>query len=69
MPHNALGGVLYAIGPTILVGLIFWFAMRAIFRADKSERSAYTEIEAEERARAEAEERAERAAAATRVAE
>jgi flagellar biosynthesis/type III secretory pathway M-ring protein FliF/YscJ len=60
VPHNAIGGVLYAIGPTILVGLLFWFAMRAIFRADKSERAAYTAIEAEERARAEAEERAAR---------
>lgn len=69
MPHNAVGGVLYAIGPTILVGLLFWFAMRAIFRADKSERAAYTEIEAEERARAEAEERSERAAATARVVE
>jgi flagellar biosynthesis/type III secretory pathway M-ring protein FliF/YscJ len=69
MPHNAVGGVLYAIGPTILVGLLFWFAMRAIFRADKSERAAYTEIEAEERARAEAEERSERAAATGRVVE
>ncbi|RKR75697.1 hypothetical protein [Frondihabitans australicus] len=65
MPHNAIGGVLYAIGPTILVGLLFWFAMRAIFRADKSERAAYTSIEAEERAKAEAEERAERQAATT----
>jgi hypothetical protein len=58
VPHNLIGGVLYAIGPTILVGLIFWFAMRAIFRADKTERAAYTQIEAEERARAEADEKA-----------
>lgn len=63
MPHNALGGVLYAIGPTILVGLLFWFAMRAIFRADKTERAVYSEIEAEERAKAEAEEKAARPAA------
>ncbi|GAA4266170.1 hypothetical protein [Frondihabitans peucedani] len=56
MPHNVIGGILYAIGPTILVGGLFWFALRAIFRADKNERAAYTAIEAEERARAEAEE-------------
>jgi hypothetical protein len=36
--------------------------MRAIFRADRTERAAYTEIEAEERAKAEAEEVALRAA-------
>lgn len=56
MPHNVIGGILYAIGPTILVGGLFWFALRAIFRADKNERAAYTAIEAEERARAEADE-------------
>lgn len=56
MPHSVIGGIVYSVTPTILVGLIFWFAMRAIFRADRTERSAYAEIEAEERARAEAEE-------------
>jgi flagellar biosynthesis/type III secretory pathway M-ring protein FliF/YscJ len=62
VPHNAIGGIFYAIGPTILVGLLFWFAMRAIFRADKTERAVYNEIEAEERAKAEAEESALRSA-------
>ncbi|MDQ1596941.1 MAG: hypothetical protein QOI70_365 [Microbacteriaceae bacterium] len=37
--------------PTILVGLIFWVVMRAIFRADRTERKVYAKIEAEERAR------------------
>jgi membrane-bound ClpP family serine protease len=41
----------FSITPTIVVGLIFWFAMRAIIRADRAERQAYTDIEAEERAR------------------
>ena len=36
--------------PSIVVGLIFWFAMKSIFNADKSERQA------EARAHAEAEE-------------
>ncbi|BDZ48826.1 hypothetical protein GCM10025867_10670 [Frondihabitans sucicola] len=63
MPHNVIGGIFYAIGPTILVGLLFWFAMRAIFRADKTERAAYNAIELEERARAEAEESTVRPAA------
>ena len=38
--------------PPIVVGLIFWFAMKSIFNADKSERQA------EARAHAEAETRA-----------
>ncbi|MCU1561797.1 MAG: hypothetical protein V7635_1300 [Arthrobacter sp.] len=38
--------------PSVVVGLLFWFAMKSIFNADKSERQA------EARARAEAEERA-----------
>ena len=43
--------------PSLVVGLIFWFAMRAIFNADKSERQA------EAKAQAEADARAPRAAA------
>lgn len=37
--------------PTILVGLIFWFIIRAVMHADRTERKAYAAIEAEERAR------------------
>jgi hypothetical protein len=37
--------------PTILVGLIFWFVMRAILRSDRTERRVHAEIEAEERAK------------------
>jgi hypothetical protein len=33
--------------PPIVVGLIFWFAMRAIFNADKSEREALAQAERE----------------------
>ena len=42
---------LYSVTPTILLGLIFWFVMRSIINADRSERSAYAKIEAEERAK------------------
>lgn len=38
--------------PSVVVGLIFWFAMKSIFNADKSERQA------EARAQAEAQEKA-----------
>jgi hypothetical protein len=44
-------GVVYALAPTILVGLLFWFIMRSIIRADRTERSVYAKIEAEERAK------------------
>ncbi len=42
---------IYSVVPTILVGLIFWLVMRAIIRADRTERRVYAEVEAEERAR------------------
>ena len=45
--------VLAAIAPPILIGLLFWFIMRAIIRADSKERQVYAEIEAEERAKLE----------------
>lgn len=39
----------YSVTPTILIGLVFWFVMRAILRADRGERDAYAGIEREER--------------------
>lgn len=50
---------LYSVTPTILVGLIFWFVLRAIIRSDRSERAVHAQIEAEERAKFEAEQAAE----------
>jgi hypothetical protein len=38
--------------PSLVVGLLFWFAMRAIFNADKSERQAEAKAQAEADARA-----------------
>ena len=46
-----MSNALFSVTPTILVGLIFWFALRAILRADRTERDAYAKIEAEERAK------------------
>ncbi len=43
--------VIYALAPTILLGIVFWVVMRSILRADRTERKVYSEIEAEERAR------------------
>ena len=42
---------IWSLAPTVLIGLIFWFVMRAIIRADRNERKAYARIEAEERAK------------------
>jgi hypothetical protein len=51
MPTDLWGGIAWALAPTIIVGLIFWFIMRMVVRADRDERRAYAKIEAEERAR------------------
>jgi len=48
---DELVGALWALTPPILVGLLFWFILRSISRADRTERKAYAKIEAEERAR------------------
>lgn len=49
-----LAPLIFSIAPTVLLGLVFWFVMRAIIRSDRGERTAYAKIEAEERARFEA---------------
>ena len=51
MPEDLMWGAIYSITPTILVGLLFWFIMRAIIKSDATERSAFAKIEAEERAK------------------
>ena len=38
--------------PSVVVGLIFWFAMKSIFNADKSERQAEAGAHAEAEANA-----------------
>ena len=48
---NGFWGVVWAIGPTIVLGIIFWMVMRGIIRADRSERTGYAKLEAQERAR------------------
>ena len=51
MPTDPLSAVLFSLAPTILIGLVFWFIMRAIIRSDRNERAAYAKVEAEERAK------------------
>jgi hypothetical protein len=52
VPQDFWANAVFSLIPTLLVGLIFWFTIRGILRADRSERKVYAEIEAEERARA-----------------
>ncbi|MCU1509710.1 MAG: lysyl-tRNA synthetase [Glaciihabitans sp.] len=44
---------LVVLAPTVLAGVIFWWVMRAILHADRTERKVYAKIEAEERAKLE----------------
>lgn len=46
-----ISGIVWSLAPTVLVGLLFWMIMRAIVRADRTERKVYSRMEAEERAR------------------
>lgn len=38
--------ILSAIVPSLGVGLVFWFAMRAVIHADRREREALAQLEA-----------------------
>ncbi len=53
MPEDFWGNAIFSVTPTIIVGLIFWFLMRVIIRADRSERDVFAQVEDEERARLE----------------
>ena len=43
--------VFWSLLPTVVVSAIFFFILRGIIRADRTERREYARIEAEERAR------------------
>lgn len=49
---SGLDGILISIIPSIGVGLIFWYVMRAVIRADRRERAVLAKLDAEEDARA-----------------
>lgn len=42
---------LWAVTPTLLLGVVFWLVLRSIFRADRTERDVYARMEAKERQR------------------
>ena len=49
MIQNYWLNALYSLVPTIVIGIIFWMVLRSIIRADRTERTVYARIEAEER--------------------
>lgn len=49
--ENFWFNAIFSVTPTIGVGLILWFVIRAIIHADRNERKTYARIEAEERAK------------------
>jgi hypothetical protein len=51
MPTDFWGNAIFSVIPTLVVGLIFWWVIRSIVRADRTERKVYAQIEAEERAK------------------
>ena len=51
MPADPVLAVIFSLTPTVLLGLVFWFIIRAIIRSDRNERAAYAKVEAEERAK------------------
>jgi hypothetical protein len=52
VPQEFWSNAIFSVVPTIAVGLIFWLVMWSIMRSDRTERSSYAKIEAEERAKA-----------------
>jgi hypothetical protein len=52
MNSDAITASLIAIAPSAGVGLLFWFAMRKIMRADRNEREALARLDAEDARRA-----------------
>jgi len=52
MPSDFWANAVLSLVPTVFVGLLFWFVIRAIIRMDRREREVAAKIEAEERAKA-----------------
>ncbi|WP_159793878.1 hypothetical protein [Puerhibacterium puerhi] len=52
MNSDVITASLIALAPSVGVGLLFWFAMRKIVRADRNEREALARLDAEDARRA-----------------
>ncbi|HWL61131.1 MAG TPA: hypothetical protein VNQ48_09670 [Microbacteriaceae bacterium] len=51
MPQEYWANFVFSLVPTIVLGLIFWFVLRAVIRSDRREREVAARIDAEERAK------------------
>ncbi|MFZ4505199.1 MAG: hypothetical protein ACOYNK_02430 [Microbacteriaceae bacterium] len=51
MIEDFWANAVFSVTPTIIIGLLFWFALRAILRADRTERRELEKYVAKERAR------------------
>ncbi len=49
--ENYWAAVVWSLAPTVVVATLFFFVLRGILRMDRTERRAYAQIEAEERAK------------------
>lgn len=49
--NNIWVAAFWSITPTVLFGVFFYYLIRSIVRADRTERKAFQEIEREERAK------------------
>jgi len=52
MPQEYWANFVFSLVPTVVIGLIFWFILRAVIRSDRREREVAARIDAEERAKA-----------------
>ena len=48
---NYWAAVVWSIAPTIVVSVVFFYVLRSILRADRTERRVYAEVEAGVRAK------------------
>ncbi|GAA2000206.1 hypothetical protein [Microbacterium ulmi] len=49
--ENYWVAVFWSLAPTVVVSALFFYVLRGILRADRTERRTYARIEAEERAK------------------
>ena len=51
MDSSFWSAVFWSLAPTIVVSALFFYVLRSVFRADRTERRVHARIEAEERAK------------------
>ena len=51
MPQEYWANFVYSLVPTIVLGIVFWYVIRAVLRSDRREREVAARIDIEERAK------------------